>query len=122
MNAYKKIWIKGLPFKIAFFMWKVWKNKLPLDDFMRRLGYLKAFRCWCWTDPREEMMQHLFFTSSATRRVWSYFLSHAGINITGLTFHQAIIKCWTAEVIPRLQPIILAIPAIIIRELWKEAK
>ncbi|XP_075105034.1 uncharacterized protein LOC142179115 [Nicotiana tabacum] len=41
-NAYKKIWVKGLPFKIAFFMWKMWKNKLPLDDFFRRLGYYYA--------------------------------------------------------------------------------
>ncbi|XP_075103851.1 uncharacterized protein LOC142178409 [Nicotiana tabacum] len=46
-NAYRKIWVKGLPFKIAFFMWKVWKNKLPLDDFFRRLGYLIASKCWC---------------------------------------------------------------------------
>ncbi|XP_075107168.1 uncharacterized protein LOC142180139 [Nicotiana tabacum] len=45
MNSYKKMWIKGLPFKISFFMWKVWRNKLPLDEFMRRLGYLMASRC-----------------------------------------------------------------------------
>ncbi|XP_070041409.1 uncharacterized protein [Nicotiana tomentosiformis] len=32
--AYKMIWVKGLPFKISFFMWKVWKAKLSLDDFM----------------------------------------------------------------------------------------
>ncbi|XP_070050710.1 uncharacterized protein [Nicotiana tomentosiformis] len=31
-NAYKNIWVKGLPFKIAFLMWKVWRNKLPVDD------------------------------------------------------------------------------------------
>lgn len=36
-KAYKMIWVKGLPFKIVFFMWKVWKAKLLLDDFMRRL-------------------------------------------------------------------------------------
>ncbi|XP_019251272.1 PREDICTED: uncharacterized protein LOC109230201 [Nicotiana attenuata] len=69
-NAYKMIWIKGLPFKVSFFMWK-------------------------------------------------YFLPAAGIKVEGLTFHQANVKCWTAKVIPRLQPIIQALPSIIVWELWK---
>lgn len=36
-----------------------------------------------------------------------------------LTFHQAIVKCWIAHVIPRLQPILQVLPSIIVRELWK---
>uniref|UniRef100_A0A1U7VHC3 Uncharacterized protein LOC104213858 n=1 Tax=Nicotiana sylvestris TaxID=4096 RepID=A0A1U7VHC3_NICSY len=35
-TAYRMIWVKGLPYKIALFMWKVWKAKLPLDDFLKR--------------------------------------------------------------------------------------
>ncbi|XP_070049453.1 uncharacterized protein [Nicotiana tomentosiformis] len=44
-NAYKKLWIKGLPFKISFFMWKVWRAKLPLDDSMKKLGYHMPSKC-----------------------------------------------------------------------------
>lgn len=79
--AYKMIWVKGLPFKIAFFMWKVWKGKLPLDDFMRRIGYLTTSKCWCCTEPQEKTLQHLFFKSHITRNVWSYFLTRAGIGL-----------------------------------------
>lgn len=118
-NAYKKIWMKGLPFEIAFFMWEVWRNKLPLDDFFRRLGYLMASKCWYCVNPMEETVQHLFFTSDAAKRIWSYFLSHAGIAVERITFHQAVTKCWTASVIPRLQPILQALPSIIVWELWK---
>ncbi|XP_019252907.1 PREDICTED: uncharacterized protein LOC109231725 [Nicotiana attenuata] len=118
-NAYRNIWVKGLPFKIAFFMWKVWRNKLPLDDFFRKLGYLMASKCWCCTEPKEETMQHLFFTSYAANKVWRYYLGHAGISMEGITLHQAIIKCWTAEVIPRLKPIMQALPSVILWELWK---
>ncbi|XP_075082019.1 uncharacterized protein LOC142166532 [Nicotiana tabacum] len=67
----------------------------------------------------EETMQHLFFTSYAARIVWSYFLPSAGIRIEELTFHQAIIKCWNADVIPRIQPIIQEMPPIIVWELRK---
>ncbi|XP_019250979.1 PREDICTED: uncharacterized protein LOC109229885 [Nicotiana attenuata] len=117
--AYKMIWVKGLQFKIAFFMWKVWKVKLPLDDFIRRLGYCMPSRYWCCTQPKEETLQHLFFKSDTTRSVWSYFLSRAGIAMEGLSMHQAIIKCWTAKVCPRLKPIMQAMPSCIVWELWK---
>ncbi|XP_070055075.1 uncharacterized protein [Nicotiana tomentosiformis] len=92
-NAYKKIWVKGLPFKIAFFMWKVWRNKLPLYDFFKRVGYLMASKCWCCAEPKEEIMQHLFFTSYTANRVWKYFLGHASIALDGITFHQTVTKC-----------------------------
>lgn len=50
--AYKMIWVKGLPFKSSFSMWNVWKAKLSLDDFMRRLGYFIPSRCWCYAEPK----------------------------------------------------------------------
>lgn len=118
-NAYRIIWVKGLPFKISFFMWKVLKNKLPLDDFLKRLECLMASRCWCCANAREETMHHLFVTSYAAKKVWSYFLNNAGIGVEGITFHQAVTKCWSANVIPRSQPIMQALPSIIVWELWK---
>lgn len=113
-NAYRKIWVKGLPFKIAFFMWKLWKNKLLLEDFFRRLGYLMVSKYWCCDEPHEEIMKHLFFTSKAAKTMWRYFLGHAGIAIDGITFHKAIIKCWTVDAVPRLQPIVQALPSVIV--------
>nr|XP_009784530.1 PREDICTED: uncharacterized protein LOC104232953 [Nicotiana sylvestris] len=77
--TYDNIWVKGLPFKISFFMWKLWK----------------------------------------ALKVWSYFYSHAGLSLEGLPLHQAIVKCWTTKVIPRLKPIFQALPSIIVWELWK---
>lgn len=78
-----------------------------------------ASRCWCYVQPQEETLPYLFFISYAARRVWSYFLSCAGIKLEGLTFHQAVVKCWIVQVIPRLQPILQALPPIIVWELWK---
>lgn len=113
------MWVKGLPFKIYFFMGKVWKAKLPLDDFLKRLGYCMPSRCWCCTEPQEESLTHLFFTSNAAKLVWKYFLTIDGIRIEGLSIHQAIIKCWTASVIPRIKPIMQSLPSCIVWELWK---
>ncbi|XP_075099940.1 uncharacterized protein LOC142176380 [Nicotiana tabacum] len=118
-TAYRMIWVKGLPFKIAFFMWKVWKAKLPLDDFLKRVGYCMPSKCWCCVQPDEESLQHLFFRSETAKTTWKYFLSRAGIAVEGLTLHQAITKCWTANVCLRLKPVIQALPSCVVWELWK---
>nr|XP_016469786.1 PREDICTED: uncharacterized protein LOC107792109 [Nicotiana tabacum] len=118
-RAYCLIWIKGMPFKIAFFMWKIWRAKLPLDDFMRKLGYSMASKCWFCAEPNEETLTHLFYTANAVRTVWKYFLNMAGIATEGLSLHQAITKCWTAAVLPRIKPILQALPSCICWELWK---
>ncbi|XP_075076323.1 uncharacterized protein LOC142162983 [Nicotiana tabacum] len=96
-TAYRMIWVKGLPFKIAFFMWKLWKAKLPLDDFLKRVGYCMPSKCWCCVKPDEESLQHLFFRSETAKTTWKYFLSRARIAVEGLTLHQEITKCWTAN-------------------------
>ncbi|XP_075103611.1 uncharacterized protein LOC142178181 [Nicotiana tabacum] len=38
--GYSKIWTKSLPFKISFFLWRLWKGKIPTDDLWRRSGYM----------------------------------------------------------------------------------
>ncbi|XP_019234932.1 PREDICTED: uncharacterized protein LOC109215344 [Nicotiana attenuata] len=103
--AYKMIW--------------VWKAKLPLDDFIRRLGYFVPSKCWCCTQPKEETLQYLFFKSDTARSVCRYFLSRSGITMEGLTMHQAITRCWTAKVCPRLKPVMQALPSCVVWELWK---
>ena len=37
----------------------------------------------------------------------------------GLSLHQAITKCWTAQVLPRIKPIMQALPSCIVWELRK---
>lgn len=115
-NAYRNIWVKGLPFKIAFFMWKVWRNKPPLNEFYRKIEYLMASKCWCCNEPTEETMQHLLY---AAKRVLTYFLGHAGIAVEGITLYHAIVRCWTADVNHRLKHVMQAPPSIIVWELWK---
>lgn len=52
-KLYNFIWVKGLPFKITFFMCRLCKAKLPLDNYKRRLGYFQTSKCWCCRNPSE---------------------------------------------------------------------
>nr|XP_016491607.1 PREDICTED: uncharacterized protein LOC107811236 [Nicotiana tabacum] len=40
-----------------------------------------------------------------------------GINMEGLSMQQTILKCWAAQVVPRLKPILQDLPSIIVWEL-----
>lgn len=86
----KDVWVKGLPFKMAFLMWRLWKFKIPVDDRIRRWGYEGPSRCWCCPNPRQENMAHVFLQSETANRTWSYFLSFAGINIQNLTLREKL--------------------------------
>ncbi|XP_070042666.1 uncharacterized protein [Nicotiana tomentosiformis] len=112
--AFKNMWVKGLHFKTAFFTWKVWKARLPLDDHFRRWGYFMPSRCWCYRNPDEETLAHVFYRSYATHTIWYYFLSNAGISMEGISLQHAVTKCWIVQVVPRLKPIFYVPPSIIL--------
>ncbi|XP_070010908.1 uncharacterized protein LOC142162804 [Nicotiana tabacum] len=77
-----------------------------------RIAYRKIW-------PDEESLQHLFFRSETAKTTWKYFLLRAGIDVEGLTLHQAITKCWTANVCLRLKPVMQALPSCVVWKLWK---
>lgn len=93
-KLYKFIWVNGLSFKVCFFMWRLWMEKLTLDDTVRRWGYIFPSRCWCCENPKEETLAHMFFRSPVARFIWKYFSAPAGINIEGKLLIQVINEWW----------------------------
>ncbi|KAK6778379.1 hypothetical protein RDI58_025097 [Solanum bulbocastanum] len=41
------IWNKGVLFKMAFIMWRLWKFKIPVEDKIKRWDMDGPSRCWC---------------------------------------------------------------------------
>ncbi|XP_059285936.1 uncharacterized protein LOC132039479 [Lycium ferocissimum] len=112
-TSYRFIWEKGLPIKISFFMWRVWKGRISTDDILKRMMINIPSRCWCCEEHKEETVVHLFLTSSIAVKLWKFFASCAGIPTDGVGLHQMIMAWWTAETKPKLQPIYRAMPAVI---------
>lgn len=59
------------------------------------------------------------FRSYVARTVWYYFHANAGISMVGLSLQQAMVKCWTLQVLLRLKPVFQALPSVILWEFWK---
>ncbi|KAH0698803.1 hypothetical protein KY284_013018 [Solanum tuberosum] len=91
----KHIWIKGLPFKISFFLWRVWKKRIATDDNLKKMRMQIVSKCYCCEKGEMETMTHLILTAPIAQRWWEY------------------------EGSPKLQQTMKAIPAIVIWELWK---
>ncbi|XP_070046428.1 uncharacterized protein [Nicotiana tomentosiformis] len=113
------MWVKGLPFKVSFFMWRLWKEKLPLDDWFQRLGYIRTSRCWCCRHPKEEILPHVFLTSPAARFVWNYFGAPVGIKTQGKQLVQLINEWWNKAGNTCLKEVYQAMPSLIVWHLWK---
>ncbi|XP_060202636.1 uncharacterized protein LOC132631055 [Lycium barbarum] len=37
-DVFKNMWTSGVPFKISFFFWRLWKYKIPVGEVVRRIG------------------------------------------------------------------------------------
>ncbi|XP_060210613.1 uncharacterized protein LOC132637558 [Lycium barbarum] len=110
-TRYKFMWEKGLPIKISFFMWRVWKGIISVDDILKKMMINIPSRCWCCEEHQEETMGHLFLTSSIAVKLWKFFASCVGIPIDGVCLHQMIMAWWSAEIKLKLQPMYRAMPA-----------
>ncbi|KAK4721618.1 hypothetical protein R3W88_011851 [Solanum pinnatisectum] len=115
----QEIWIKGLPFKIDFFHWRVWKRRIATDDNLKRMRLQVVSKCYCCEHGEMETMTHLLLTAPIAQRLWKQFASCAGLNIEGMHLQQIITAWWEHKASHKLTQILKAIPAIIMWALWK---
>nr|GMD70291.1 uncharacterized protein LOC109162453 [Ipomoea batatas] len=78
---YKKCWLQGIPWKMSFMAWRVFRNKVPTDDVLSRFGFNVVSRCFCCNDPKQCTLQHVFCTGDVAREVWTYFGQTLGVRL-----------------------------------------
>ncbi|KAH0776581.1 hypothetical protein KY290_007992 [Solanum tuberosum] len=81
---YDLIWNRGLPFKINFFLWRVWKRRISTDDNLERMKINIVSRCWCCDKKKKETITHLFLTAPIVAKLWRVSANFAAINIEGM--------------------------------------
>lgn len=113
------IWIKGLPLKILFFLWRAWMRRIPTGDNLQRIKIYMVFRCHCCERKEVKTMTHLFLTVPIILRLWKQFATCAGIQIEGMQLQQLIHVWWNFHEPSRLRKVMQAMSAIIMWSLWK---
>ncbi|KAH0712634.1 hypothetical protein KY289_008593 [Solanum tuberosum] len=80
---FKKIWVQDLPFKISFFSWRVWTNRVPVATVIANWNPNQSHICLCCTVATMETMEHLFLK--------------AGILGPWIQLKQSIKKWWDVQ-------------------------
>lgn len=89
-----KIRPKEVPFKISFFMWRLLKNKLPLDGNTQRFGIHTVSRCSCCSRPKEESRHHLFVEGDTASVVWHNISRPLGVNWRRNNITNVLYQWW----------------------------
>lgn len=97
----QNIWIKGIPFKIAFFLWRLWRKRTATDDNLKRMRIQIVSKCNCYEGRFMETMNHLLLTTPIAQQLWRHFASYAGINIEDSICIKSFLSGGTMKVILR---------------------
>ncbi|KAL3377125.1 hypothetical protein AABB24_003503 [Solanum stoloniferum] len=119
---YNYIWIKEIPFKASFLMWRILRNKLPIDSSMSRfnINANSSPSCSCCRIAQHETNDHLFAVSDMARQTWSQISRPLGFNITGNTVNSIVWHWWRQHPKNNLHKYIFLItPIIACWEIWK---
>ncbi|KAH0776287.1 hypothetical protein KY290_007698 [Solanum tuberosum] len=46
-NWRRYMWIRGMPIKISFFLWRVWRGEIVTDDNLKKMKIPIVSKCYC---------------------------------------------------------------------------
>nr|GMD60016.1 uncharacterized protein LOC109173561 [Ipomoea batatas] len=104
----------GIPWKMSFMAWRVFRNKVPTDDVLSRFGFNVVSRCFCCNDPKQCTLQRVFCTGDVVaREVWTYFGQTLGVRLHMYGIRQVRYDWWGRE-----SGRCNRLPVLVIWELW----
>ncbi|PIM97453.1 hypothetical protein CDL12_30077 [Handroanthus impetiginosus] len=88
----KDIWLPFISPTISIFMWRLIKNKVPVDTRMQQKGFSLASKCYCCNSI--ESVSHLFVTSNFAHDIWGHFSEFFNIPQLSTGSLVAILSSW----------------------------
>ncbi|VFQ86366.1 unnamed protein product [Cuscuta campestris] len=87
-------WHPCVPFKISFLYWRVLFQKLPMDDFLMHIGIPTVSKCYCYTHPHVESLEHVFYNGELAHQDWKHYEYVFGIHGNSHTIRQHLHLWW----------------------------
>lgn len=91
---FTSIWVKGVPFKIAFLMWRLCKRRIPMGKVLIQMRVVENMFCCCCNTSAVETFEHLFCEYPNSKIVWNSLASAAGIHGLFIQLRNNILKEW----------------------------
>nr|XP_027067665.1 uncharacterized protein LOC113693307 [Coffea arabica] len=94
---FKRIWHRGVPLRISFFLLRLLRDRLSLDCTLWKLGIHGPSRCVCCSSPEVETAEHVFAAGDMAQQVWHCFGDTVRVAWTGLAFRVCIAAWWQGK-------------------------
>ena len=118
--AFTYIWHPQIPWKVSFFMLRLFLRRLPLPDRLGKLGFQLPSKCFCCSSASVESIEHLFANGHIASVVWNYFGGLCGFRCPGSFLRPRIVGWWlrlhdseTRRLIDRI------LPSVLCWQIWK---
>ncbi|XP_071918896.1 uncharacterized protein [Coffea arabica] len=118
--VFASIWHPRIPWKVSFFMLRLFLGRLPLPDRLCKLGFHLPSKCLCCSSASAESIEHLFANGQIASEVWNYFGGLCGFSCSGSSLPSSIVGWWlrlhdteTRQLIDRI------LPNIVCWQIWK---
>ncbi|XP_060177865.1 uncharacterized protein LOC132607803 [Lycium barbarum] len=118
-DVFKNMWTLGVPFKISFFFWRLWKYKIPVGEVVRRIGVDTEATCYYCDHRQYETVDHLFVTGNIATKVWTYVKTAVGITTQFQQVRQLLQVWWNTDCPSKFRTIFKVIPMVTMWQIWK---
>ncbi|XP_027118448.1 uncharacterized protein [Coffea arabica] len=116
----KQCWHTQVPLKISFFMLRLFRGRLPLDDVLTKFQFHMPSKCFCCMDSQAETVKHLILEGELAMAVLKFFGSSCGIRYAG-DHLLVVLANWLYKPAKskRLKFIFRLLPIFVCWNLWK---
>ena len=118
--VYSHIWGPSLPLKVSFFMLRLLRRRLPLDEILCMMGFQLPSKCFYCSAAAEETTEHVFFTGRIALEVWGFFNAICGVTPKPQNLRACLLSWWLLGASSVGGRFVRArLPSWICRNIWK---
>lgn len=92
IQNFKNTWIKEISFKVLFFLWGLWRKRVPVGVVLIRNRVCDNVVCCCCKEDIQENIEHLFIQRKISKELRKYFVFIASMFGPFFQFRDSVLK------------------------------
>lgn len=90
-------WLKNIPFKSSFLLWRAVRGKLPTKEKLTNFAIETTSSLNCCNGAGLDNIDHIFNTGQFADYIWKSFEDTIGIKTNHISLQQCIKNLWSAK-------------------------
>lgn len=87
------VWHKKITFKVAFFIWRALRGKLPTNEMLHKICKAEV-DCFCCYNRGKDEINHILITGNFAKYIWKYHAVKVGA-VQGQINLRSLLLYWS---------------------------